>query len=125
MISLRNVLLINGVSSGATGLLILFFGNAVASLFGAGGPTAFWAVGIFLILFAGLVVNEGLKASARPKRVRLIIVLDVLWVVNSAAIVVLQLFDLSALGYMAISAVAAWVALMAFLQFRGLKTIIA
>jgi len=125
MMSLKNVLLVNGVSSGATGSLILTFGHMAASLFGVNGPTAFWVVGIFLIAFAVLVITEGLKTNTSANRVRLIIVLDVLWVIGSVAIVVLQLFDLSALGYFVIAAVGAWVGLMAFLQFKGLKSIVA
>ena len=115
----------NGISSGATGLLLLVFGNRVASLFGAHGPLAFRAVGIFLVAFAALVIIEGLRSHARANRVRLIIVLDVLWVIDSAAIVVLQLFGLSVLGYAAIAAVAVWVGLMAYLQFKGQKRLLA
>ena len=125
MISLKNVLLVNGVSSGATGLLILTFANMAASLFGVNGPAAFLAVGIFLIVFAVLVINEGLKTNPRAHRVQLIIVLDVLWVTGSIAIVVLQLLGLSVLGYFAIAIVGAWVGLMAFLQIKGLKSIVA
>jgi hypothetical protein len=96
-----------------------------ASLFGVNGPAAFWGVGIFLILFAALVINEGLNTTPGTNRVRLIIVLDVLWVISSIAIIVLQLFGLSVLGYYAITAVGAWVGLMAFIQFKGLKSIVA
>jgi hypothetical protein len=125
MISLKNVLLANGVSSGATGLLLIVFGNTVASLFGVGGPAAFWGVGLFLIVFSALVINEGLKKNSAPSRVRLIIALDVSWVIGSVAIVVLQLFNLSTIGYVAIAAVAAWVGMMALLQSKGLKRIVA
>ncbi len=53
--------------------------------------------------------------------IKLIIALDIIWVVESLIIVVPQLFGLSFLGYFLIGAVAGWVALMAFLQARGLK----
>jgi hypothetical protein len=125
MISLKNVLLINGVSSGATGLLLLVFGNFTASLFSVNSPVAFWAVGIFLLVFAAVVVSEGRTTNTRPNRVRMIIMLDMLWVIGSMAIVVLQLLSLSALGYFLIAAVGAWVGLMAFLQFKGLKRVVA
>jgi hypothetical protein len=57
----------------------------------------------------------------RENRVRLIISLDILWVVVSLGIVVLQAFGLTMLGYGLISAVAGWVGLMAYLQAIGLK----
>jgi hypothetical protein len=125
MISLKNVLLINGISSGVTGLLLVVFGNMAAGLFGVAQPHAFWGVGIFLIAFAVLVVTEGFQSPIRENRVRLIIALDILWVVASLLIVVLQLFTLSFIGYAAITAVAGWVGLMAYLQVRGLKKSIA
>jgi hypothetical protein len=121
MISLKNVLLINGVSSGITGLLLVAFGSTAAGLFGVAQPQAFWGVGIFLMAFAALVVAEGRQTHPREKQVRFIIVLDTLWVVMSLAIVVLQLFNLSVLGYALVGAVAGWVGLMAYLQTRGLK----
>lgn len=121
MTSLKNVLLINGVSSGATGLIFLVFGKFAATLFGASQPAPFWAVGVFLIAFAALVIAEGVQATPRPGRVMLITTLDTLWVVGSLIIVVLQLFDLSLMGYVLISGVALWVATMAVLQARGLK----
>lgn len=125
MTSLKNVLLINGVSSGATGLILIVFGRFAATLFGSPQPAPFWAVGIFLIAFAALVVAEGVRATPRPGRVMLITTLDTLWVVGSLIIVVLQLFNLSAIGYVLISGVALWVATMAVLQARGLKKITA
>lgn len=119
--SLKKVLLINALSSGATGAGLVVFGNVVANIFGVIQPQAFWAVGIFLIAFGALVFTESRQQSSRQNRVRLIIVLDTLWVIGSAVIVVLQLFNLSSIGYILISGVAAWVALMAFLQTAGLK----
>jgi hypothetical protein len=53
----------------------------------------------------------------------LIIVLDSSWVVVSVFILLFQAFNLSTTGYVLIGAVAAWVALMAWLQFRGLQVL--
>lgn len=125
MTSLKNVLLINGVSSGATGLILIVFSQFTATLFDSPQPAPFWAVGAFLIVFAALVVTEGVRATPRPGRVMLITTLDTLWVAGSLIIVVLQLFSLSAIGYLLISGVALWVATMAVLQARGLKKITA
>lgn len=122
MTSLKNVLLINAVSSGITGLGLVVAGKTVASLFGVSQPQAFWAVGFFLIAFAIFVFSEGVKDHPRASRVTLISTLDISWVIGSFLIVVLQLFDLSFIGYALTSAVALWVAAMAFLQLRGVKS---
>ena len=123
MTTLKNVLLINGVSSGATGLLLVLFPSAIANLFGVTGTLPFLGTGAFLLVFAGLVLHEARQNPLRVGMVRLIIVLDILWVIDSLAVVGLQLFGLSLMGYLLTGGVALWVALMAFLQQRGLKSI--
>jgi len=121
MITLKNVLLLNAVSSGATGLGLILFPGLIANLFGTNETAAFIGTGIFLVLFAGMVGTVGLARQIGERAVRFIVTLDSLWVVKSLAIVVLQLFGLSTLGYILIGAVAAWVGLMAYLQANGLK----
>lgn len=121
MTSLKNVLLINGVSSGATGLILIAFGRFVATIFGASQPQPFWAVGVFLVAFAVLVITEALRPAPRQNRVVLITTLDTLWVIGSLVIIALQMFNLSAIGYVLTGGVALWVATMAVLQARGLK----
>ena len=121
MKTLKNILLLNAVSSAATALILIVFAPMVAQLFGVANPTAFYITGIFLLLFAGLVFYEGLQKSIRPGRVLFISALDTLWVIGSLAIVVLSMFDISFMGYCLISAVAVWVAAMAYLQSRGVK----
>ena len=121
MLQLKNVLRINGISSGATGLGLIVFASAMADIFGLRNSIAITEVGIFLLLFALFVLWEAQRAIPNTKAVKIIIMLDVLWVIASALIVSLQLFELTALGYLAIAAVALWVAGMAYLQRVGLK----
>ena len=121
MKTLKNVLLINALSSGATGILMLVFANPIAELFQVQSTMPFIEVGIFLIAFAILVFTESRKQTHNTKTVKFIIALDILWVFVSLLIVVLQLFNLSTLGYTIIGAVAVWVAAMAYLQIYGLK----
>jgi hypothetical protein len=123
MKSLKNVLLINAVSSGATGVGLIVFARTVADLFGTSQSQAFTGVGIFLVVFAAGVLYEGIQKSPRPLQVYTIITLDVLWVIGSFAIVLPQLFNLSVIGYIAITAVALWVAAMAYLQIREVKQV--
>jgi hypothetical protein len=119
MTTLRNVLLINAVSSGITGLVLAIAPGMVADLFATSNTTAFVAVGIFLSAFAVLVFVLSIQDPLREKNVNIIIALDTLWVLASFAIILLQVLDISTLGYFIIAAVAAWVALMAYLQFKG------
>ncbi len=123
MTTLKNVLLINALSSGATGLGLIVMPGIIATLFGFPQTQPFLGVGIFLFAFAALVFTVSRNKDLSKGSVLLIIVLDVVWVVASLAIVLLQLFNLSMFGYILIFAVAAWVGLMAYLQFNGLKRI--
>jgi hypothetical protein len=123
MISLKNVLLINAVSSGATGIGLVVLADTVAELFGTSAAGAVMGVGIFLVVFAAGVLNEALQRTTRITHVYIIIALDILWVIGSVAIVLPQLFNLSAIGYITITAVALWVAAMAYLQMKGVKQI--
>lgn len=121
MKTLKNVMLINAISSGATGLGLAVFPKAIAGLFETTATMPFIEVGIFLIVFAALVFSVSRGNPVNARAVRLIIVLDTLWVIGSAAIVLFQPFPISVIGYAAIGAVAVWVAAMAYFQSAGLK----
>lgn len=121
--TLKNVLLLNALSSAATGLGMIVFAQSIAELFGVYNSTPFIGVGIFLVAFAALVFSESRHDPQRIASVRTIIILDVSWVVVSMSIVLFQLFGLSAAGYGLILAVALWVAAMAFLQTKGISQI--
>ena len=121
--TLKPVLLINALSSGATALLLLLFPGAIANLFGSATKVPFVAAGIFLLLFATLVFSQSRKSAVQKGWVKFIIALDVLWVVESTIILIPQLFRFTTIGYFIITAVALWVAMMAILQVRGLKQI--
>lgn len=123
MKKLNNVLMINGASSGVTGIGLIAFAEFIASLFGVTSTLPFTLVGLFLVVFGIVVINEGRKPSVAPAMLKLIITLDVSWVIVSIVIVALQLFGLTLIGYLLISGVAAWVGLMAYLQSVGLRAI--
>ncbi|WP_128546146.1 hypothetical protein [Larkinella soli] len=123
MKTLQNVLTINALSSGATGLLLVGFSDFIAQLFGIPASGIIIGVGIFLVAFAALVFVESRRNPMQPERVRFIILLDRLWVAVSLVLVVLPMVDLSVIGRVAVVAVAAWVALMAYLQNANLKKI--
>jgi hypothetical protein len=121
MITLRNVLIINAISSGVTGLILMIMPGFVAGLFETSYTQPFIGVGLFLVAFAILVFRVGLQNPLRLAMVRLIIALDSAWVVTSLIVITLQSFEISTLGYVFIAAVAGWVMLMAYLQFNGVR----
>src|SRR5687767_8440239 len=106
MKTLKNVLLVNAVSSGVTGIGLLAFSPTMAILFGVPSPFPVTSVGIFLIVFAVFVFIEGRRSAPQVSRVKVIVALDTIWVVASLFIVALQLFELTLIGYFAMSAVA-------------------
>lgn len=121
MATLKNVLLINAFSSGATGLLLIFFSGYVSKLFGLASLFPFVGVGIFLLVFALFVWIQSRRNPMNKRWIKIIIALDILWVVESLMIVLPQMFGLTSIGYILIAAVAGWVLLMAILQMKGLK----
>ncbi len=121
MKTLRNVLLTNALTSGATGLALVAVPGLFADLFSTSLRSPFVGTGLFLMAFAAFVLMEERRRELNVSRVRLIIVLDTLWVVSSLFIIVSNTLAISAVGYFMIGAVALWVALMAYLQFVGLK----
>jgi len=121
MKTLKNVLLVNALSSGATGLGLIALAAPVAILFGISEATPVIEVGVFLFAFAILVFREGRRTTPNLRMVKLIIILDISWVLVSLLVVVLQLFYLTPIGYFGIGTVALWVAGMAYLQINGIK----
>lgn len=121
MKTLKNILLINAVSSGATGILLLLFTDYISRVFGSALQISFLATGIFLLLFGGLVFIQSLKNPLRKGWIKFIIALDILWVIESLIILLQRMFDFTTFGYMLIAIVALWVSLMVVLQVNGLK----
>jgi len=74
-----------------------------------------------LILFSAYVLYTGTRSAIPYKSVNLIIALDCLWVIASVILIAFQMFSLAAVGYIAIGAVAVWVAAMAVLQFKEVR----
>jgi type II secretory pathway component PulF len=121
MLSLPNILKLNAISSGATGLLLVLFSGFFASLFGVDQVSSFIGVGIFLILFAGFVGWAAIQKPINKGQITFIIWLDRLWVVGSFIAIALLASHISLTGTILITGVAIWVATMAVLQSKGLR----
>lgn len=126
--SLSLTLTLDAITSAASGLLLLVAGGPIATLispaselFGVGLPTVCRAVGLFLLVFAGLALVASRSVPARTGLVWEVFALNVAWVIGSVVLVELAWDGLTLLGRLAIVAVALVVAAFALLQGVGLK----
>jgi hypothetical protein len=115
-------LLINGISSGVTGVGLVSFAPSVAAITGLDNSLVWYSVGIFLVAFALFVLSTAMRPAPTYNRVRMITALDASWVIGSL-IVITSPIEFTMIGRIAIILVALWVALMALLQYRGLRTL--
>ncbi|WP_290796421.1 hypothetical protein [Flavihumibacter sp. UBA7668] len=116
MLSLKTILLINGISSGITGIALILFSQPVANLFGLDSTIAFTGTGIFLVLFASYVLLTATQKELKAAHIKTITGLDILWVVLSIMVTIGSWATISLVGSLLILGVAGWVGLMAYLQ---------
>lgn len=120
MITLRNVLRVNALTSGFTGLLLTVVPGFFRDLFGVNSAIPFVLTGIFLITFASAVAVVSFRPTLQRVAVVAITITDSLWVVGSIVFLVMPV-QMSMVGKLLTLALAAWVMLMAILQHRGLR----
>jgi hypothetical protein len=115
-IKLRRILAANGSFSALSGISMILFAGSICEMFGVSSILVFRIIGAGLILFAGSVLINAFRKEIPVKQVKFIIVQDWLWVLGSAAILLLGAFDLTTLGYVCIAIVAVLIATFAVLQ---------
>ena len=118
MKSLKTILTVNALSSGATGLLLVIAPGFFADLFGIEATSPFVFTGWFLVLFAAFVQFVAITKAHNPGLVNLIIMLDVAWVIGSIVAILFLMNSISVIGSLLIGGVAIWVAAMAYYQNR-------
>lgn len=121
MIQLSTTMQINAITSGATGIGLIAAATPIADLFGVTATSPFIATGIFLVLFSIYVFAVSKGKPINTAGVRLVIIMDILWVIASVIAVIALFSVISGIGSLAIGAVAGWVAGMAYLQNAGVK----
>lgn len=121
MLSLKNTLLLNALTSGMTGILLICFAQPAAELFAQVQSAPFVGVGVFLLVFALYVFRVSRRTPVRSNEARVVTVLDLSWVVASVVLLLWMNDQFSIIGNVLIAAVAGWVGLMAVLQWRGLR----
>jgi hypothetical protein len=121
---LRRVLLADAATSAAAGLLMLLGAGLVADPLGL--PAALLrGAGLALLPFAACVGFLGLRGGISRPAVRAVILLNALWVAASLVLLLGGWVAPTALGYAFVIAQAAAVALLAELQYVGLRRLAA
>jgi hypothetical protein len=115
---LRRSLQLDGVASGLCGLLLLAAAGPVSALMGLAGPGIARIVGALLVLYAAALLWNGARATVSRAGVLAAVGLNALWVVGSAVVILDG--PLTALGNLAVAAVAVAVLLFAVLEAVGL-----
>ncbi|WP_144122435.1 hypothetical protein [Catellatospora sichuanensis] len=117
---LRHALRIDAIASGATGISLVAAGRLHADLFGL--PVALTLpIGLFLLAFAAFVGFTGTRREVDLRAAKAIILINVGWVLLSAAVVATGLVPLNALGTGYVIAQAVAVGILAELQFTGVR----
>lgn len=115
MNSLQKALVTNATFSTTSALIMLIFSTALTNLFGLAERLPFLVVGAGLLFFAGTILFE--VKRLRTKAVYWIIIQDILWVLGSVAVLLLQPFGISMIGNILIAIVAFIVLVFAIWQY--------
>lgn len=116
---LRWALRANGAFSTLSALVFILATRPVAEFYGFPGPALFLATGIFLAFFAAAAFHTASQKNIAAWKVWTIVVLDVLWVIQSAAQLLAPPAELTAGGKWAVLLIALAVADFAFFQTWG------
>lgn len=118
MNQLQKSLQLNALFSGLSGILLVALNKYVAGLFDTPNTLVFQVIGAALIFFSLTIFFEIKRQNLLG--VLLIIFQDLLWVVGSAILLILQPFEISIFGYAIIAAIALIVLFMAINQAQAL-----
>lgn len=121
MSELKKYLRINSAFSLVNGLTMLLFTEQLNVFFNIENPYVFLVIGGNLIIFSIFVWYVSKRQLRNKIMVNVITILDVLWVVSSATIILFGLFDLSKNGNIVIGLVAVWIGFLGFKQYQNNK----
>lgn len=117
---LRNIFAIDAVTCLAAGLLMAVGGSDLASLLAFPEFLLRYA-GLFLIIFGGFVGLVARRATIAATAVWVIVICNALWAAESVAVLVTGWVAPNALGVAFVLAQAAWVGLLAGMQYACLR----
>jgi hypothetical protein len=117
---LRRALIADAIASAATGLLMLIAANPLEQWLAL--PSGLLrATGASLIPFAAIVAWLALRETISRAGVWIVIALNALWVIDSVALLFTSWVQPALLGYAFVLAQAAAVAVLAELEYVGLR----
>jgi len=119
--SLRKVLLLDALTSGAMGLLLSLGARLLAGPLGLDAGLLTGA-GLALLPFSACVLFVARRAAASRAQVAAIVAMNALWVFDSVLILLAGWVQPTALGVLFIAVQALTVALFTLLQVKGLQT---
>ncbi len=122
---LRRVLVCNAAFSLISGLCFLVFAERVVDLLGIAEPWMIRCIGAGLGVFALEVLMQSLRKQLSRHRIAFICLQDFLWVLGSLVLMFAFRRQIFGSGHLTIAIVAIVVAVFAWLQFRGLKSMTA
>jgi hypothetical protein len=117
---LRHVLLVDALASGASGIAMIGFAELLANLLQLPVDLISEA-GIVLLPFAAFVGYVASRSEPARFAVWAIIALNVVWVIDSIALLVAGWVEPNALGYAAVIAQAVGVLVLADLEYMGYR----
>lgn len=115
---LRRSLQIDGAASGLCGVLLLAGAGPLSSLMGLAGPGIARMVGALFVVYAAALLWNAARATVSRDGALAAVVLNAAWVAGSAVVILDG--PLTALGNLAVAAVAVAVLLFAILEAVGL-----
>lgn len=117
---LRRALAANLFFSLAAGAAMLLAGGPIAALLGLASPLPIQALGAAVLLFCPLLWVIARRSPINAGHARIILALDVAWVIVSGLEIVLNPFGLSSAGLWLVAGLADVVALIALFEYLGL-----
>jgi hypothetical protein len=116
---LQKTLLVNGVATAMTGIAAVVGAPWLPSVLGPASPALLAAIGVGLVVFAGVLLSQARRETIDPRVAWTIALMDLAWVI--ASVVVVETGMLTIVGNVIVAAVAAVVLVFAVLEIRGAR----
>ena len=118
---LRRVLRANAIFSTLSALIVILLANPLAAFIGIPDPLALYILGIGLLPFAWFVNQTSRQEELNEQFVKLILILDLLWVGGSYLLIFSGIVPFTTAGKWIVGLLAEVVFIFAILEFIGLR----
>lgn len=118
---LRRAIQVDSLASAASGVVLMAGAGPLASLLGVGAPVALVATGIVFLLYALTLWQISAREPMNPRLAYVPVTLNALYVIGSVLLLVGGWLPLTTAGYWTIGGAAGIVAILAEVQYFGLR----